>query len=186
MAENMENRTESAPETEANPAQGFDELLRDRDFQSEFDRRISRALETARSKWAQETRQKIEQARREEQQIARLSSDERVSAEYAQREAELAQRESLLFERELRADAAKMLNERGLPPELAGAINYSSEESMKNSMEAAELAFRAAVQSGVEQRMRGVTPPAAHKTAGKDVGDAEYYRSRYYTGALNR
>lgn len=180
MAENMENKIEeTASAPEANPGQGFDELLREKDFQSEFDRRISRALETARSKWAQETRQKIEQARREEQQIARMSSDERISAEYAQREAELRERESLLIERELRADAVKMLNERGLPPELAGAINYSSEESMKNSMETAELAFRAAVQSGVEMRMRGTTPPAAHKGAGKEIGDAEYYRSRY-------
>ena len=186
MAENMENRIEeTAPETEANSGQGFDELLKDREFQSEFDRRISRALETARSKWAQETRQKIEQARREEQQLARMSNDERISQEYAQREAELNQRENLLIERELRAEAVKMLNERGLPPELAGAINYSSEEMMKNSMETAELAFRAAVQSGVEQRMRGNTPCAAHRGAGKEMGDAEYYRSRY-SGPFNR
>jgi len=179
MAENMENRTEEAVSSPEAAGQGFDELLKDRDFQSEFDRRISRALETARSKRAQETRQKIEQVRREEQQLARMSCDERFSQEYAQREAELAERESLLRARELRAEAAKMLNERGLPPELAGAINYSSEESMKNSMETAELAFRAAVQSGVEQRMRGSAPPIAHKGAGKEIGDAEYYRSRY-------
>ena len=185
MAENMENRIEEAASVPETAGQGFDELLRDRDFQSEFDRRISRALETARGKWAQETRQKIEQARREEQQIARLNNDERISQEYAVREAELVKRENLLFERELRAEAVKMLNERGLPPELAGAINYSSEESMKNSMETAELAFRAAVQSGVEQRMRGSVPAAAHRVSGKEIGDAEYYRSRY-PGPFNR
>ena len=175
MAENMENRIEEAASNPETAVQGFDELLRDRDFQSEFDRRISRALDTARGKWAQETRQKIEQARREEQQLARISTDERFSQEYARREAELAQRESLLAERELRAEAVKMLNEKGLPPELAGAINYTSEENMKSSMETAELAFRAAVQSGVEQRMRGVTPHAAHRSAGKEMGDDSSY-----------
>lgn len=171
----MENKIESMADTAVDSAQGFDELLKNREFQSEFDRRISRALDTARSKWMQETGRRIEQVRMEE----RSSSDERISAEYAEREAELHRRENLLIERELRADAVKMLNERGLPPELIGAINLSGEENMKASMENAELAFRKAVQSGVEQRMRGSTPISANRTAGKDMGDAEYYRSRY-------
>ena len=182
MAENMENKIEEAVSDPETAGQGFDELLKDREFQSEFDRRISRALETARSKWAQETRQKIEQARREEQQIARLSNDERISQEYAVREAELVKRENLLIERELRAEAVKMLNERGLPPELAGAINYSSEENMKTSMETAELAFRAAVQSGVEQRMRGSAPGAARRQETNEISDADYYRARAMPG----
>ena len=51
---NSENR---AAESAARPEQGFDELLRNRDFQAEFDRRVSRALETARGKWAQDVQQ---------------------------------------------------------------------------------------------------------------------------------
>lgn len=186
-AEVASNETDaaSAASNEANPSQSFDALLKERGFRSEFDRRISRALETARGKWAQETGAKIEQARREAQQLALSDSRARAQAEYARREVELQARERLLTERELRADAARMLGERGLPPELAGAINYSGEESMKKSMEAAELAFRAAVQSGVEQRMRGSTPHIAHKGAEKEMGDAEYYRSRYL-GSIDR
>lgn len=53
-AEVASNETDaaSAASNEANPSQSFDALLKERGFRSEFDRRISRALETARGKWA--------------------------------------------------------------------------------------------------------------------------------------
>lgn len=167
---------------EARPAQDFDALLRERDFQSEFDRRVSRALDTARGKWAQETERKIQQAREEAEERARMSGEERMAHDFAQRQAALEARERNILQRELRADAARMLQERGLPGELAGAVNYESAESVQASLNAAEQAFRAAVQLGVEQRMRGSAPGAAHRQASAEISDADYYRARAMPG----
>ena len=58
MEEHIEVQTQ-AQTAAASPAQDFDALLREKDFQSEFDRRVSRALEAARGRWAQETERKL-------------------------------------------------------------------------------------------------------------------------------
>ncbi|MBQ8508245.1 MAG: DUF4355 domain-containing protein [Clostridia bacterium] len=180
MEENIAIKMENtASPEEARPGQDFDALLRDRDFQSEFDRRISRALETARSKWAQETERRIERARAEAEALARMSGEERMAHDFARREAELNEREGAIARRELRAEAAKMIAERSLPPELAEALNYESAERVAESLDAAERAFKNAVQSGVEKRMSGQVPAAARAGRSGEVSDAEYYRTHY-------
>lgn len=157
--------------------QGFDELLRDRDIQSEFDRRVSRALETARGKWAQETRQQIEQAKSEAERLARMTTQERAAHEFQERETELNAREREISRRELRAEALRALSERGLPSELGEALSYADAQSVQKSLDAAERAFRAAVQSGVEERLRGTLPRSAQAVLSQD-SDEEYYRAR--------
>ena len=173
--ENTEIRTEAAAE---NPSHGFDDLLRERDFQSEFDRRVSRALETARGKWAQETKRQVENARMEAESAARAAGE----AEFRMREAELNARESGILQRELRADAARKLQERGLPKELMHALDLSDAERVQASMDAAETAFRRAVQSGVEARMRGSVPSAMRRAEENPASDEDYYRRRFSTG----
>lgn len=173
MEENI--AIENQASHEAN--QSFDELLQNREFQSEFDRRVSRALETARGKWAQETKQKIERAREEAERLARMSGEERMAHDFAQREAELSQREMNIVRRELRADAARMLSERALPMELMEALNYESREQVNLSMDAAEKAFRQAVQQGIEERMRSQPPIVSRSGRSGDLSDDEYYRT---------
>ena len=179
MEERIARENGMASGMEASPAQAFDELLRERDFQSEFDRRVSRALETARSKWAQETERRIARARAEAESLARMSGEERMAHEFAQREAALSERENAIARRELRAEAAKMIVERGLPMELAETLNYESAERMAESLDAAGRAFQEAVQSGVEARLRGQVPAAARASRSGEVSDAEYYRTHY-------
>ena len=174
MEENI--TIENQASYEAN--QSFDQLMQNREFQSEFDRRVSRALETARGKWAQETKQKIERAREEAERLARMSGEERMAHDFAQREAELSRREQTIVRRELRADAARMLSERALPMELMEALNYESREQVNLSMDAAEKAFRQAVQQGIEERMRSQPPIVSRSGRSGDLSDDEYYRTR--------
>lgn len=172
----------AASPAETAPAQDFDAMMRQRDFQSEFDRRVSRALETARGKWAQDTQRKIEQARAEAEALARMSGEERMAHQFAQREAQLNAREQEILRRELRADAIRMARERGLPEELAGVMDFANPEQMEQGMDAVGTAFHAAVQSGVEARMRGMAPAAARHEKPAGESDADYYRARFMPG----
>lgn len=182
MEENIAvQNNEAALATEANPAQGFDALMKNRDFQSEFDRRVSRALETARGKWAQETERRIQQARTAAEERARMTGEERMAHDFAQRQQQLDAREQELNRRELQAEALRMLAQRGLPVELAGAMDYSGAQQLEASMDAAEGAFRAAVQAGVEERMRGSVPASVPHRASAEESDADYY-ARISTG----
>ena len=185
MEENIAvQATEAAgPGTAAGGAQGFDALLKERDFQSEFDRRVSRALETARGKWMQETERRIEQARAEAEARARMTGEERMAHDFAERQKQLEAREMELTRRELRADAARILRERGLPQELAEMMHYANAEEMEACIGIAEQVFRGAVQSGINERLRGSAPVAANRPSGGPESDADYYRARYMPGS---
>lgn len=173
--------SENASPAEANPQQGFDALLKQRDFQSEFDRRVSRALETARGKWAQETERRIEQARRTAEERARMTGEERMAHDFAQRQQQLDQREQALNRRELQAEALRLLGERGLPAQLAGAISCADPDSMLESLNAAQEAFHAAVQAGIQARLRSEGPQLVPRQPPQAESDADYY-ARIHAG----
>lgn len=100
----------------------------------------------------------ISKARSEGERLARMSEEEKARHAAEQREADLAKRERDLSMRELRATARDILGEKALPTELLGALDYTSAETVQSSIESMEKAFRAAVQKGVEERMKGTTP----------------------------
>lgn len=142
----------------------FDELLKDKEMQAEFDRRISKALDTAKGKWQKEQEEAIEAARTEAEKLAKMNAEEKAKHEREKREADLARREAELNRRELKAEAASVLTQKGLPLELLGSINLDSAEESKKSIEAVEAAFRAAVQAGVDERLKGKEPPKTSTT----------------------
>ena len=48
----------------------FDELLKDKTYQSEFDKRVAKALETAKGKWESDHQAKLEEAKTEAEKMA--------------------------------------------------------------------------------------------------------------------
>lgn len=167
-------------------AQAFDAVLEERNLQPEYARRIELELQKARGAWAEETKQAVERARAEAESLARMDSHERAEHEFAQRQSQLDARERAILGRELRADAARMLQERGLPEGLIGAVDTVSAERVLESMDAVERAFRCAVQQGVEARMRGGAPAAGRRESASQESDEDYYRARYASGRTNR
>ena len=99
-------------------------------------------------------------------------------AERERREAGRAQRERDVARRELAAHAREALAARGLPGELAGVLDYSGQEALDASLDSAERAFRAAVQRGMERRLRGEPP----RTGTSDPGAAFLARVRAAAG----
>lgn len=155
---------EGTPEATTPPT--FDELLKDKNHQSEFDRRVSKALETAKAKWAEEEAAKLEAVKTEAEKLAKMNAEQKAEHERQKRDKELADREALLTLRELRAEAAVTLSEKGLPKELIDSVNFKDADSCKKSIETLETVWRAAVQSGVEERLKGKTPTVETKVAG--------------------
>lgn len=146
----------------------FDDLLKDKSIQSEFDKRISKALETAKAKWETEYQQKLEEAKTEAEKLAKMNAEQKAEYERQQREEELAKREAEITRRELRASALETLSEKGLPKELADIINYTDAESTKTSLESIEKAFRQAVEDGVNERLKGNPPKGGGGTPEPD------------------
>ena len=120
-----------------------------------------------RSEERKKAQDEISKARSEGERLARMSEEEKARHAAEQREAELAKRERDLNMREMRATARDILGEKNLPSELLGTLDYTSAETVQSSIASIEAAFRAAVQKGVEERMKGTTPDK-RRAAGSD------------------
>ena len=137
----------------------FDDFLKDPKNQAEFDRRVSKALETSRSKMQADIDEKIQAARTEAEKLAKMNSEQKAQYEKEKREKELADREASITKRELAATAKEQLAEKGLPLSLADVLNYSSAEACAASIDAVGKAFQEAVEKAVTERLAGGKPP---------------------------
>jgi len=92
-------------------------------------------------------------------------------------EERLNARERAVALREMQLQARDALSERSLPDALSGALSYESPEALLKSIDAAETAFRQAVERGVLDRMRGEAPARAQpQRDAADMTDDDYYK----------
>ena len=145
---------EPAPEPQSQP-QSFDDLLKNKDYQAEFDRRVQKALGTAKEKWTVLMDDKLSEA----DKLAKMNKEEKAEYLRQKQEKELKDREAAITRRELMADAKNTLAEKKLPVGLAEVLNYGDADSCSKSIEAVEKALQEAVQAAVEEKLKGGTPP---------------------------
>lgn len=101
----------------------FDKILEDKAYQSEFDKKIAKALETAKSKWQEETEAKQNEA----QKLAKMKDDEKTKYEKEKVEKELAELKGQLNSKSLKEEAVKIATEKGLPIQYLDLVDFSKE-----------------------------------------------------------
>lgn len=169
-ADGQGNNEGGEGETGTDGDKSFDDVLKDKKYQSEFDKRISKALETAKSKWEADYNQKLEDAKTEAEKLAAMTANEKAKYEAQKaKEAEekrtaelndsLSTREKNITTRELKAQAYETLASKDMPKELVDILNYADAESCNKSIEAVEKAFQTAVEKAVNEKLRGNGPP---------------------------
>lgn len=133
----------------------FDDFLKGEGNQAEFDRRVQKAVNTAvtnaQAKWKALTDDQLSEA----EKLAKMNKDEKAQYMQQKREKELADREAAVTKKELMAEAKNTLAEKGLPAALAELLSFTDADACSKSIETVEKAFRAAVQSGVEEKLKG-------------------------------
>ena len=138
--------------------QSFDDMLKNPAYQSEFDKRVAKALETQKAKMSADIETQIANAKTEAEKLAKMNADQKAQYEKEKKEKELADREAKLTERELKATAKETLTSKGLPSSLADVLNYSNAEACNKSIEAVETAFKEAVAAAVDDKLKGSKP----------------------------
>lgn len=143
--------------------------------QADVDRMITERLTRERKQHQADIEKARTEARTEAEELARMTVEQREQREREKadkaakdRERELNRREADIQRRELQAQALDMLASRDLPKGLAPLLDYTSAETVSTSMDAAEKAFRDAVQAAVDTRLKasGVTLPLPGGSAG--------------------
>lgn len=136
----------------------FDDFLKTGENQAEFDRRVQKAVDTAvgkaQEKWQILTDDKVSEA----EKLAKMTKEEKDVYLQKKKETELKNREAAITKRELMAEAKNTLAEKKLPVSLAETLNYSDADTCKKSIEAVEKAFKEALETAVEERMKGGDP----------------------------
>ncbi len=152
------NKDTGGQDPEPKPMSFDDFLKSNKDYQAEFDRRVSKATNTAvdnaQKRWQMITDEKVSEA----EKLAKMTKDERDKYNFQKREKDLEEREKEITRKELRATAKNALAEKELPLELAELLDYTDAKSCNQSIESLERAFQSAVASAVNERLKGTEP----------------------------
>lgn len=151
----------------------FDEILADKYYQSEFDKKVAKALETARTKWEKEAEEK----RTEAEKLAKMDADEKHKYQLEQANKEREDALAKLNAYELKEQAIKIASEKELPISLLNVIDYRKEnaESIKTKIDEIEVVYKQAIQTGINDRMKEKTPKTVVDTTTKtNVSRASY------------
>lgn len=184
MSEEIKNNETETKEEQTNEVEKVEltpEELQKK-IEAESDRKLEKALRTARGKWEKEFQEKLEQEKKEAERLAKLSEKERKEEELAKREQEIQERLHQLELKELKADAVADLNDKGLPTEFADFLLAENAEKTLENINNFKKAFDAAVNEAVKEQLRQETPKSGGKVT--DV-TKEQFQNMSYTEKLN-
>ena len=139
---NGEPKNEPKGEPSAEPAKTFS--------QEDIDAATKKAVEEAQKKWKEDA----DEAAR----LAKLNKDERAKEEMRIEREKFEKEKSEFAQKQLVAETANQLLERGLSKNFAERLGGKTAEETKANIDAFEKDFNAAVEKAVTERMKGNPP----------------------------
>ena len=154
MAE--EAKVAEATNVEETKTPTFDDILKDKAMQSEFDRRIAKAIETSKVKWEQEAVAKQNEAER----LAKMTEAEKHAEELKKIRKEKDEALAKLNAYELKNEAQKIATERNMDFSLLDIIDYSKEtaETVKEKIDLIYQTVNKATEKALNDRLKQPEP----------------------------
>lgn len=152
------------PGSNSNTTMSFDDFLKLEGNQSEFDRRVQKAIDTAvtnaQTKWKTLTDDKVSEA----EKLAQMTKEEK--AEYRANKAEkaLEDMKRLNARADMAKEARKMLKEEeiNIPDELIMNLVAEDADGTKKAVEAFATMYKEAVKNAVKEALKGNSPKAGN------------------------
>ena len=134
----------------------FDDILQDKTYQSEYDRRVAKALETGKANWEKEYKQRLAEEKAEAERQATLTADEKI----AERIKAVEEREKTILQKELINKTKDMLLKEELPTIFAESLIYSGieENDILNKIDEIKKVYNQQIEDAVKKRMAGASP----------------------------
>lgn len=158
MEEENKNVNAGAEESAGteNKTQTFDEVLSNKEYQAEFDRRVQKAIETAKTKW-----QEINDAEKSEaDKLAKMNKEQKLEyeAQKANKEKDNALAELNAYK--LKEQALTIASEKGLDVNLLNLIDFKTvtAEKLSENIDNLSAVFNKAVEKAVNEKLKEDTP----------------------------
>lgn len=155
--ENTEVVEETTTPVEVEKPKSFDDILTDKEYQKEFDRRVSKALDTAKEKWTKE----LEAQKTEAERLAKLTDDEKHKEELDKANFERDEARRKLNAYELKDQVLK--DNPDLPRELVGLIDFNKCNTAEEVQEKVNI-IQATFNSSLERRVNDAYKEKMPKT----------------------
>lgn len=120
-------------------------------LQSEGDRRVTMALETAKAKWEQEYEQRIKKERAETTIAAQKSIEKREKAILDKVKVDREALEKVLNQTELKLKTIYLLNDRNLPITFVNFLLDQDEDKIERNVDDFQRAFYSAVEEAMKK-----------------------------------
>lgn len=172
MAGAENNQSQGQGTTQIN---GFDEFLKDSKNQAEFDRRVQKAIETAKANWQED----MDNEKTEAEKLAKMNKEQKLEYQAQKAEQEKANALAELNAYKLKEQALKIAGEKGLDVSLLNFFNFSTAKAdeLNEKIDEISNAFNKAVERAVNERLKEDTPiskTGIEKTKPKEISRASY------------
>ena len=162
VVENVETTTnETTPEVvEKQEQPSFTELLKNPEYQREFDKLVNKSLTTAKTNWEKDIRSQIEQERTEAEKLAKMDADQKIKYELNKAKAQNETLQNELNAINLYKTASNIAKEKGLPTGYLDLIDFSKEnaDSITDKIGKLEEIRTKDLESYLNSKLRQPTP----------------------------
>ena len=150
-----EQVTEEGQETKTYTQEEVDKLI-----QSNSDKRVSEALNTAKTKWEKEYKEKLEKEKKEAEEYAEMTAKEKVEHDKAKLEAELAEYKRKDNINSMIRTAREVLSESDLyiSDELLRLVVTEEAEITNKNVKNLETLLKSEIEKAVNEKLKGSTP----------------------------
>ena len=134
----------------------FDEILGDKTYQAEFDRRVQKAIDTARTKWEVEEQTK----RTEAEKLAKMDAEQKAKYELKKANEERDTAIAKLNAYELKNTAIKIAQEKGLDISLLEDIDFSKQtaDTITTIIDTKKTVFDKALEKAIKDKFKEKSP----------------------------
>lgn len=172
----------TTPTENVEPKKSFNDLLSDPEYQSEFDKKVAKALDTAKANWEKEEEAKRSEAER----LMKMTEEERHKEELEKMRQEKAKAEADLNAYRLKEEATKIATEKGIDLSLLDLIDFGSTtaESVKEKLDVLGSTFNKAVEASINDKFKQASPKHVATVGTADPNkrylDEKYKNNPYY------
>lgn len=139
----------------------FDDILKDNNYQSEFQKRVAEAIKAEKMNWEANSQNKIDEALTEAEKLAKMTKEQKEKYEFDKQKQALEAREAEMNRRELKATGIDKLREDNLPVGLIEVMDLSDAESFNKSYEAVKEIFKTELEAAINEKLRGTNMPTS-------------------------